>query len=188
MFKPPLRSTLLPRLLTGSSFLSLNLIYWPYAPSLGGSFVSREMDTWCQSREHRKHHSFWQLNKFFDFTHWRLRGKWIRVAWHWKDFFLPSLCVCAEWWQLLFRSHHCVPFMFLESWSWKQHQKFIMFSVPTWNRILPKPSRLYPCRSILWVSRWEDGHPDMMDGSWLATCSEHVIVLIGICSLISGIK
>lgn len=130
MFKPPLLSTFLPRLLTGSSFLSLNLIYWPYPPSLGGSFVSREMDKWCQSREHREHHGFWQLNKFFDFTHWRLRGKWIHVAWHWKDFSLPSLCVCAEWWQLLFCSHHCVPFMFLESWSWKRHRKFIMFQFP----------------------------------------------------------
>ena len=171
MFKPPLLSTLLPRLLTGSSFLNLNLIYWPYPPSLGGSFVSKEMDKWCQSREHRKHHSSWQLNKFFDFPHWRLRGKWIHVAWHWKDFFsLSSFCVCGVM-TVTFPKPSLCSFYVLGVLELETASEVHHVSLPTWNTVLLKPSSLYHCCCILWVSGWEDGHQDMMDGSWLATCS-----------------
>lgn len=61
--------------------------------------------------EHRKHPSFWQFNKFFDFSRWRLRSKWIHVAWHWNEFSLPF---CAGRWQLVFLNNHGI---LLCSWN-----------------------------------------------------------------------
>lgn len=123
--------------------MNLNLIYWPYPPSpVGGC----EQGKSCMMPEQRKHHSVWQLSKCFDFSHWRWRGKWIHVAWHWKEFSLSFLCgaMTVAFPELSLLSSYDLGILELETTS-KVHN----VSFPTWQQNYTLPLPAAPLSAVL---------------------------------------